>query len=92
MGSSHQRQPLKRRNVFISSTNRDLAAHRKQVIDTLLRLGLFPVAIEPQGSDDATIVSTDKVAEADVYLGLFAWRYGTILPGETRSVTHLEYL
>ena len=95
MGSSGPRQPRTHRSVFLSSTSRDLATHRQQVIDTLLRMSLFPVAMEQfgaQGSGDATSVSTDKVAEADIYVGIFAWRYGYVPPGETRSVTHLEYL
>ncbi len=92
---SNSRQPRTRRSVFVSSTSRDLISHRQQVSDTLLRLSLFPVAMEQfgaQGSGNATSVSTNKVAEAEVYLGIFAWRYGFIPPGETRSVTHLEYL
>jgi tetratricopeptide (TPR) repeat protein len=93
--SSDKRQPIKRRSIFVSSTHRDLIAHRQQVSDTLLRLGLFPVAMEQfgaQGGGDATSVSTEKVAEAEVYLGIFAWCYGYIPPGENRSVTHLEFL
>lgn len=30
-------------------------------------------------------------AECDLYIGLFAWRYGFIPPGEDRSITELEY-
>ena len=95
MGSSGPRQPRTHQSVFLSSTSRDLVTHRQIVIDTLLRMNLFPVAMEQfgaQGSGDATSVSTDKVAQADLYVGVFAWRYGYVPPGETRSVTHLEYL
>src|SRR5215813_5624290 len=95
MKSSGLRQQRTHRSVFLSSTSRDLVPHRQLVIDTLLRMHFFPVAMEQfgaQGSGDATSVSTDQVAQADIYLGLFAWRYGYVPPGETRSVTHLEYL
>jgi hypothetical protein len=45
-------------------------------------------------------VATDKrpldkcladVASCDVYVGIFAWRYGYIPPGQERSITELEY-
>jgi hypothetical protein len=83
-----------RRAVFISSTSVDLAEHRRVVIDTLLRLGLHPLAMEHMGSQpegDATSVSYDYLAQADLYLGIVAWRYGCVPGRETRSVTHLEY-
>jgi HEAT repeat protein len=31
------------------------------------------------------------VARCDVYIGLFAWRYGFVPPGYTQSITELEY-
>ena len=83
-----------RRAVFISSTSIDLAEYRRVVIDTLLRMGLHPLAMEHMGSQpkgDATSVSYDYLAQADLYLGIVAWRYGYVPAGETRSVTHLEY-
>ncbi|HEX6123261.1 MAG TPA: DUF4062 domain-containing protein, partial [Ktedonobacterales bacterium] len=82
------------RRVFISSTYADLRAHRERVRDTLLSLGLFPIGMEhfgAHGEGDAIEISTDRVASADIYLGIIAWRYGTILQEGTRSVTHQEY-
>ena len=35
---------------------------------------------------------TAEVANADIFLLVVAWRYGHVPNGETRSVTHLEYL
>jgi Cdc6-like AAA superfamily ATPase len=89
-----QRQALNRQNAFISSTQMDLAEHRRQVINTLLSLGIFPIAMEqfvPDGTG-ASSVSLDRLAEAQLYIGIIGWRYGNIPPGETHSVTHLEYL
>src|SRR5262249_45600337 len=91
--TSMQRQHLTRR-VFISSTALHLGPHRERVRDTLLSLGLFPVGMEQfgaQGTGDATSVSTEKVASADAYLGIIAWRYGYVPAGAQRSVTHAEY-
>jgi tetratricopeptide (TPR) repeat protein len=86
-------RPLTRR-VFVSSTSVDLPRHRERVRDVLLRLGLFPVAMEyfgAQGSGDATSVSIGGVDTCDAYLGLVAWRYGHVPAGATRSVTEQEY-
>ena len=91
--SRDQQRRLTRR-VFISSTSIDLRAHRDRVRDTLLSLGLFPVGMEhfgAQGTGDASSVSVDQLVSSDVYLGIYAWRYGTIPPGHERSVTHQEY-
>src|SRR5215469_16852538 len=88
-----QRHHMTRR-VFISSTSLDLHAYRERVRDTLLNLGLFPVGMEyfgAQGTGDANTVSVDQLVGSDVYLGVYAWRYGTVLPEQRRSVTHQEY-
>ncbi len=88
-----QRHHMTRR-VFISSTSLDLRAHRERVRDTLLNLGLFPVGMEhfgAQGTGDANTVSVEQLAGSDVYLGVYAWRYGTVPPEQHRSVTHEEY-
>jgi energy-coupling factor transporter ATP-binding protein EcfA2 len=94
IGGQGQRETRIRPSVFISSTSKDLIPYREKVILTLLAIGLFPVAMEQFGanSNDAVTVSLDKLAESDVYLGIIAWRYGTVPDNEARSVTHLEYL
>ncbi|MGO8951530.1 MAG: tetratricopeptide repeat protein [Ktedonobacterales bacterium] len=94
MTNSRDQQRQITRRVFISSTSVDLRAHRERVSNTLLSLGLFPVGMEhfgAQGTGDASSVSTDQVAGSDVYLGIYAWRYGTIPAHQERSVTHQEY-
>ena len=81
--------------VFISSTYVDLEQHRQAVRDVLLRMGFYPEGMEhwgAQGAGDPTSVSTDKIRGCIAYVGIVAWRYGYIPEGETRSVTHLEYL
>lgn len=94
-GAQSLRQSYTRHNVFISSTSLDLVAHRQKVIDTVLRLGLFPVAMEQfgaQGDGDAASVSTSILAKCEVYLGIIGWRYGFIPDRATASVTEQEYL
>jgi uncharacterized protein DUF4062 len=33
----------------------------------------------------------DDVRSCDVYIGIFAWRYGIVADGQTESITVLEY-
>lgn len=87
--------PVGIHQVFISSTSQDLHAHRKAVHDILEQMGQFAVDMAQfgaQGTGDAVEVSTDKVASADVYIGIVAWRYGYVPSRRKRSITHLEYL
>jgi uncharacterized protein DUF4062 len=83
-----------RRVVMISSTARDLPKHREQV-----RLGCERAEFEPREmmenlpalNKDAVDASLQLVEQADVYLGIFAYRYGTIPTEFDRSITEMEY-
>ena len=78
---------------MISSTSLDLPEHRKQVMDACLREGLFPKATEhlPARDADAIRVSMEMVDAADIYIGIFAWRYGHIPDGHDISITEMEF-
>ena len=80
-------------NVFISSTGKDLAEYRQAAIEICNRLGLTPNAMEffESMGAGATAGSQRRLDEADVYVGIFAHRYGFIEPGYTQSVTELEF-
>ncbi len=82
-----------KKTVMISSTARDLPAHRKEVMDACLRQGMHPVMMEhlPASGDEAIGASLKMVDEADVYLGVFAHRYGYVPDGREISVTEMEY-
>ncbi|HLO15820.1 MAG TPA: DUF4062 domain-containing protein [Anaerolineales bacterium] len=85
-----------RKTVMVSSTARDLPEHRKEVMDACLRQGMFPDMMEhlPASDADAIRVSLDMVDRADIYLGIFAHRYGYV-PKEGNpkqiSITEMEY-
>src|SRR4051812_13923455 len=85
--------PETKKNVMISSTARDLPDHREQVLDACLRQGMFPVMMEylPASDADAIAESLRMVDEADIYLGIFAHRYGYVLKGYDISITEMEY-
>lgn len=82
--------------VYVSSTYLDLAECRESVRLTLRRMHHEDVAMEYYGAGDQRPV--DKcladVADCDLYLGIFAFRYGW-LPLENNphefSITELEY-
>jgi hypothetical protein len=79
--------------VFVSSTGQDLSAYRAAAFDTCLKLGLLPIAMEffEAMEAGATEGSKQKLEEADVYVGIFAHRYGYIEEGAERSVTEIEF-
>lgn len=79
--------------VMISSTARDLPEHRKEVMDACLRQGMFPVMMEhlPASDEEAIAASLKMVDEADIYVGIFAHRYGYVPKGHAIAVTEMEY-
>ncbi|MEI9924593.1 MAG: DUF4062 domain-containing protein [Bradyrhizobium sp.] len=79
---------------MISSTARDLPEHREQVRLACERAGFAPHdMMEHLTAEDANAieVSLRMVLTADVYLGILAYRYGTIPPGYSKSITEMEY-
>jgi hypothetical protein len=85
--------PATTKRVFISSTSIDLPEHRKKVIAACNQLGLIPDGMEhwPAADAEALELCLAKVDEADIFVGIYAHRYGWIPPGESKSITELEY-
>jgi hypothetical protein len=84
------------KRVYISSTYQDLREHREAVHRVLAKMRYNVIAMEDYVARD--IRMTDQVlrdvAECDIYVGIFAWRYGYVPPQGNRdklSVTELEY-
>jgi tetratricopeptide (TPR) repeat protein len=79
--------------IYISSTYSDLIEHRQQVYDILRKMRYDVIAMEDYVAADERPL--DKcladVASCDLYVGIFAWRYGYVSPGQERSITELEY-
>jgi hypothetical protein len=79
--------------VYVSSTFEDLKEFREEVLTTLRRLDHIDAAMEHYVAQDERPL--DKcladVRQSDIYIGLFAWRYGYVPPGQTESITVLEY-
>jgi tetratricopeptide (TPR) repeat protein len=81
------------KTAMISSTAIDLPEHRQEVVDACQRMGVFPIAMEhlPARDADAIHVSLEMVDRADIYIGIFAWRYGHKPEGHDISITEMEF-
>jgi len=82
--------------IYVSSTSNDLEDFRKTVSQALRRLGHEDVAMDYYVAEDKRPVdrSLSDVASCDVYVGIFAYRYGHVPKEdnpEARSITELEY-
>lgn len=84
--------------LFVSSTSEDLKDYRAAVIAAIRKLdegrGLYLVCcMEDYSPQDSLPVEKCRqdVAACDVYVGLFAWRYGHVPDGHTQSITEQEF-
>lgn len=79
--------------VYVSSTFSDLEACRKAVRRVLRRLGHVDMAMEYYTAGDQRPLDRCErdAAECDLYVGIFAWRYGYMPPGREQSITELEF-
>ncbi|HVF44685.1 MAG TPA: DUF4062 domain-containing protein, partial [Pyrinomonadaceae bacterium] len=79
--------------AMISSTALDLPEHRKLVHQACLDAEVFPVGMEQLPARDATGVaaSLEMVDKADIYIGVYAFRYGWVPDGEEVSITEMEF-
>ena len=83
--------------IYISSTYSDLVEYRQRVYDVLRKMRYDVMAMEDYVAADKRPL--DKcladVASCDLYIGIFAWGYGYIPPGQPpgqeQSITELEY-
>jgi hypothetical protein len=84
------------RRIYVSSTFEDLREYREAVYAQLRKFRLDPLAMEDYVAGEARPLDrcVKDVVAADVYLGLFAWRYGYV-PEEDNpeglSITEIEY-
>jgi Domain of unknown function (DUF4062) len=80
-------------NVFISSTSRDLAQYRLAVRDAVLAVDLLPIMMEDTSIPTVSALNhvLEKVDEGQIYIGIFAYRYGYVPQGSNVSITELEF-
>lgn len=78
--------------IFISSTYKDLVDHRARTAEAIERLGQQGVRMEVFGArpSEATEASLEEVEESDLFVGLYAHRYGYVPTGSELSITKRE--
>jgi uncharacterized SAM-binding protein YcdF (DUF218 family) len=79
--------------AFVSSTYEDLKSHRLTVLETLLHLGIEPLMMEHWGAfpSEPKEVCFNKIKECDVFIGIYAHRYGFRPDPQSKSITALEF-
>jgi hypothetical protein len=79
--------------AMISSTALDLPEHRKQAVEACLKERILPIPMEhlPARDISGVAVSLEMVDQSDIYIGLYAWRYGWIPDGSAISITEMEF-
>lgn len=87
--------------VFVSSTQSDLKAHREAIRQLLVRRQMHPIMMEDFSAHPhpAPVLCKQKVAESQLFIGIYANRYGYVPPAnqvardeQGVSITELEYL
>lgn len=85
-------------NIYLSSTYEDLQVYRRTVVEALRKGGYQVIAMEDYVASDQRPVEKclKDVEDTDLYIGLFAFRYGYIPPSNHQnpngwSITELEF-
>lgn len=79
--------------IYVSSTFQDLREHRARVSEALRKLGHTDVAMEHYVAESRRPLARclADVRASDLYVGIFAGRYGYVPPGSERSITEHEF-
>jgi hypothetical protein len=79
--------------VFISSTLLDLVEHRRTAANALERLGLHLARMETFGArpDEPTSACLADIDASELFVGIYAHRYGYVPSGSAFSITELEF-
>jgi hypothetical protein len=82
-------------NLFLSSTVKDLGEYRRAVRDACRSKAETACFLSEEdwsgGYDDTVAKCGSRVREADAFLLLVGYWYGSIPPGCNRSITHIEF-
>ncbi len=79
--------------AFLSSTYVDLVDHRKAVTEALQRIGQQVGRMEVFGArpSEATQVCLEEIDLSDVFVGIYAHKYGFVPANSDQSITELEF-
>ena len=81
------------KTIFISSTFEDLKPHRQGIWNLLEKFDVIIRGMERFGARTGTPLETciSEVEQSDIYIGIIAFRLGSIEPTTGKSYTQLEY-
>lgn len=79
--------------IFVSSTYLDLKEHRKAVDEIINRLGAQCRGMEYFGARpfEPKKVCFEEIDQCDIFVGIYAHRYGSIPKGDQYSITEQEF-
>jgi HEAT repeat protein len=79
--------------IFISGTQDDLQPERQAVAETIRALGHTPLMAETYGAQPMPSYDAirEMIARADIYLGVYGARYGSLKMESGVSVTEFEF-
>lgn len=81
--------------VFVPSTWLDLQEHREAARAAIRQIGAVDVAMEHLGARDE-LPKRESLRlvreESDIFIGIYAHRYGSVPEGDVVSITEAEYL
>src|SRR5262245_33565064 len=81
--------------IFVSSTFTDLKNYRAEVREVIQKLGARDVSMEMLGARDERPLSECVrlvKEESDLFVGIYAHRYGFVPEGSAVSITEAEYI
>lgn len=84
---------LRKLQIFISSTYKDLQEERQAAVEAILSAGHIPAGMELFTAGNESQLETIKrwIEGSDVYLLILGGRYGAIESKSQKSYTHVEY-
>jgi hypothetical protein len=80
--------------VFLSSTFTDLADHRHTVSNAIRQLGAQDISMEDFGArDERPAEECLRLVreESDIFVGIYAHKYGHVPPNSRQSIVEMEY-
>lgn len=83
---------MKKLQVFVSSTYKDLIEERQAAVEAILDAGHIPAGMELFRAGKTQMETIKKwIDDSDVYCLILGGRYGTIEEGNGKSYTQMEY-
>src|SRR5690349_1006121 len=79
--------------IFVSSTYRDLAKERKEIMQAILEMNCIPAGMElfPASDDEAWQLIMRVINDCDYYVVVVGNRYGSVDPKDGLSYTEKEF-